>query len=73
MYGIFTYIWLIFMVNVGGMYMDPMGYAPIPSAVSEEWNRGAEKTFSPHTIWLEQDWVLRKKNLPNPKRHNFDG
>ena len=27
MYGIFTYIWLMFMVNVGkyGPYMDPMG------------------------------------------------
>ena len=25
MYGIFTYIWLIFMVNVGIPYMDPMG------------------------------------------------
>ena len=26
MYGIFIYIWLIFMVNVGISYMDPMGY-----------------------------------------------
>ena len=25
MYGIFTYIWLILMVNVGIPYMDPMG------------------------------------------------
>ena len=30
MYGIFTYIWLIFMVNVG-TYMDPMGnYSSLP-------------------------------------------
>ena len=30
MYGIFTYIWLIFIVNVGKYisYMDPMGLCP---------------------------------------------
>jgi len=32
MYGIFTYIWLIFMVNVGEYipYMDGMGIEPHP-------------------------------------------
>ena len=37
------------MVNVGGMYMDPMGYVPIPSAVSEGVKLGCRKNiFAAH-------------------------
>ena len=42
MYGIYTYIWLIFMVNVGTVnipYMDPMGFS--------KWLRNHDDRKSP--------------------------
>ena len=59
MYGIFTYIWLIFMVNVG-KYMDPMGHSL--------WKRNI--IFS-----LENQSCARVDPLPHQKlnRRSFIG
>ena len=44
MYGIFAYIWLIFMVNVGVYiyipYMDPLGYEHYAVL---EWTHGSDR------------------------------
>ena len=52
MYGIFAYIWPIFMVNVGVYiyipYMDPLGYEH--DAVLE-WTHGSDRN-DPLVSWL---------------------
>ena len=53
MYGIFTYIWLKFMVNVGKLpYMDPMGIyiyrLPVIQVLSPNLNRSV---FSKVVTW----------------------
>ena len=59
MYGIYTYIWLFFMLNVGKYipYMDPMGY--ITSTKHQTHGLKLEKTLQPSNIS-----TTRKKHTP---------
>ena len=74
MYGIYTYIWLIFMVNVVNIpYMDPMGMYLFQKRRSKPF-QGKTKTRKDLKSWTErQDMEKLRLKLEEVKGFSLPG